>query len=121
MKSAEAPNATKQHPASIPLDNTTRTLMVGVHWLAKVWIEVMIDSTAPYRFKALWLMILSKNSTIRIGPKQPVDCFTAAIAPVPSGVASTATAPKVNERMVPRVAPRYVEKNGRAIPISAGR
>jgi hypothetical protein len=51
--------------------------MLGVHWLAKVWIEVMIDSTAPYRFRALWLMMLSRNSTIRIGPSQPVDCLTA--------------------------------------------
>ncbi|MNV58438.1 hypothetical protein D3C71_1508160 [compost metagenome] len=81
----------------------------------------MIDSTAPYRFKALWLMMLSRNNTIRIGPSQPVDCLTAAIASVPSGVASTATAPKVNDRIVPRVAPRYVAQNGLAIPISAGR
>ncbi|MNT78090.1 hypothetical protein D3C72_2172910 [compost metagenome] len=51
-------------------------------------------------------MMLSRNSTIRIGPSQPVDCFTAAIASVPSGVASTATAPKVKDRIVPRVAPR---------------
>ncbi|MNC73324.1 hypothetical protein D3C75_1245040 [compost metagenome] len=51
-------------------------------------------------------MILSRNNTISSGPSTPVDCLTAAMASVPSGVASTATAPKLKDRMLPRVAPK---------------
>ncbi|MNT22422.1 hypothetical protein D3C72_1578040 [compost metagenome] len=106
MKLAEAPSAIRQLPASTTADSTTRTRMLGVQPPAKVWIEVTMDSTAPYRLRALWLMMLSRNSSIRTGPSTPVACFTAAMASVPSGVASTATAPKLKDRMVPRQAPK---------------
>ncbi|MNC60438.1 hypothetical protein D3C75_1103160 [compost metagenome] len=106
MKSADAFSATMPQPTRITPASTTRTLMLGVHSAMKVWIAVTIDSTAPYRLRALWLMMLSRNSTIRIGPSQPVACLTASIASVPWGTHSTATAPKLKHRMVPRVAPK---------------
>ncbi|MNN67014.1 hypothetical protein D3C81_1826220 [compost metagenome] len=106
MKSAEAFSATSPQPSKITEARITRTLMLGVHLAKKVWIAVTIDSTAPYRLSALWLMMLSRNNTIRIGPNQPVACLTASIASVPSGTHNTATAPKLKHRMVPRVAPK---------------
>ena len=47
MKSVEAFNATRAQPTRITPASTTRSLMLGVHWAAKVWIAVTIDSTAP--------------------------------------------------------------------------
>ncbi|MNH25780.1 hypothetical protein D3C71_1872790 [compost metagenome] len=66
----------------------------------------MIDSTAPYRLRALWLITLSRNSTSMIGPRVPVASLTASMVSMPAGIASTATAPKMNDRLEPRAEPR---------------
>ncbi len=66
----------------------------------------MTASTAPYRFSALWLITLSRNSTSISGPSGPVACLTASIVSAPAGTASTATAPKMNASVEPIVQPR---------------
>ena len=66
-------------------------------------------------------MIFSRNSTIRIGPSQPVACRTAAIASPSPPTKFTATTPNKNARIVPQQAPSQVQIKGLNTPILAGR
>ncbi|MNR60192.1 hypothetical protein D3C85_1816190 [compost metagenome] len=54
----------------------------------------------------MWLMTLSRNSTSISGPMEPVASLTASMVSMPTGVARTATAPKMNERLEPSTVPR---------------
>ncbi|MNT67816.1 hypothetical protein D3C72_2059870 [compost metagenome] len=98
--------AATQQPARMISDSTARLCAVGIQRWAKVCSKVITESTAPYRFRALWLITLSRNSTSINGPMAPVASFTASMVSMPTGVASTATEPNTKDRIEPSDEPR---------------